>query len=218
MKTKHFTNSIKLFLCLFIFTQLFVNFSAHCADTTPSLGTKANNGSISGYCFNDENGNGIKDQGEPGISGMPVSLKRLFLFFIPQEAGTAQTEADGRYEFSGLKRGLYSIKINSTSDAECKTTNPALTYIGFFKSSGIMDFGFAVTVAPPPTVSINAEPKVIDRGGSSTLTWSSQDADTVSIDQGIGGVALQGSVKVSPEKTTTYTLQQKEKAALLKAV
>lgn len=175
------------------------------------------NGKITGYCFNDANGNGVKDTGEPGIAGIPVSLKRLFLFFIPQDAGTAQTDADGRYEFSGLKRGLYSLEIKNTSDAECKTKNPALTYIGFFKSTGAMDFGFAVTAAPLPKVSISADPKVIDKGGSSTLTWSSQDADSVSIDQGIGAVALQGSVKVTPEKTTTYSITAKGKGGTAQA-
>ena len=39
-----------------------------------------------------------------------------------------------------------------------------------------------------------------------TLRWSVSGATSVSIDQGIGSVALSGSTTVSPDETTTYTL------------
>ncbi len=41
---------------------------------------------------------------------------------------------------------------------------------------------------------------------SATLTWSTINATTVSIDQGIGTVASSGTLSVSPTATTTYTL------------
>jgi phospholipase C len=59
---------------------------------------------------------------------------------------------------------------------------------------------------PPPTISFNASPTSIASGGSSTLTWSTSNATSVSIDNGIGGVATSGSKTVSPAATTTYTL------------
>ena len=49
----------------------------------------------------------------------------------------------------------------------------------------------------------------VDPGGASTpaaLTWSTLNATTVSIDQGIGTVASSGSLNVLPTATTTYTL------------
>ncbi|MFH2011587.1 MAG: RHS repeat-associated core domain-containing protein [Pseudomonadota bacterium] len=62
------------------------------------------------------------------------------------------------------------------------------------------------SATPPPTVSISSAPVTIQAGESSTLTWSSTDADTASIDQGIGSVPVNGSTDVSPTETTTYTI------------
>jgi hypothetical protein len=53
--------------------------------------------------------------------------------------------------------------------------------------------------------SFTATPSTITNGQSSTLTWVTQNADTVNI-SGIGNVAASGSANVSPTVTTTYTL------------
>jgi hypothetical protein len=42
--------------------------------------------------------------------------------------------------------------------------------------------------------------------GTSTLTWSTTAADTVTIDPGIGSVAPSGSISISPSVTTTYVI------------
>ncbi|UCG11003.1 MAG: hypothetical protein JSU72_10540, partial [Deltaproteobacteria bacterium] len=59
---------------------------------------------------------------------------------------------------------------------------------------------------PEPTVTFSANPESIEVGQSATLSWSSTDADTVTIDQGIGEVNLEDSIPVSPTETTTYTI------------
>jgi len=59
---------------------------------------------------------------------------------------------------------------------------------------------------PPPTVTFTAAPTTITSGGSSTLTWTTSGATKVSIDQGVGDVALNGSVAVTPAGARTYTL------------
>jgi hypothetical protein len=59
----------------------------------------------------------------------------------------------------------------------------------------------------PVISSFSASPSTIFLGGSSTLSWGLvSNADSVEIDQGIGGVATPGSVVVSPSVTTVYTL------------
>jgi YD repeat-containing protein len=65
-----------------------------------------------------------------------------------------------------------------------------------------------VTVIPPPapTVSISADPTSIQEGGSATLTWISTNADSCTIDQGVGSVAINGTTTVSPTSNTTYTI------------
>jgi len=60
--------------------------------------------------------------------------------------------------------------------------------------------------APPPVITFNAGPTDILLGESSTLQWSSSDADSVSITPGIGAVDPSGSVSVTPASTTEYTL------------
>ncbi len=63
-----------------------------------------------------------------------------------------------------------------------------------------------VNVNTPPTLSISADSSVICQGDSAILTWNSTDADTVSIDQGIGTVGQSGSMPVSPTTDTSYTI------------
>jgi hypothetical protein len=52
-----------------------------------------------------------------------------------------------------------------------------------------------------------AQPTSITSGASSTLSWGAvTNADSVEIDQGIGGVGTPGSTSVSPTASTVYTL------------
>ncbi len=58
-----------------------------------------------------------------------------------------------------------------------------------------------------PTIDrFEASPASVAAGGMSTLSWQVSNASMVTIDQGIGGVALSGNRPVSPQATTTYTL------------
>jgi len=62
---------------------------------------------------------------------------------------------------------------------------------------------------PPNNPVINsflANPPTINEGENSTLSWSVTDADTITIDNGVGAVALTGTTAVNPTVTTTYTL------------
>lgn len=60
--------------------------------------------------------------------------------------------------------------------------------------------------APAVAVSLSASPASIEHGACSTLTWTSANASSASINQGVGGVELNGSRKVCPERTTVYTI------------
>ncbi len=52
--------------------------------------------------------------------------------------------------------------------------------------------------------SCTANPTSISAGQSSTLSWTTLNAETVSIGPGVGSVTNSGSVSVSPSQTTTY--------------
>ena len=58
----------------------------------------------------------------------------------------------------------------------------------------------------PPTATFSVAPTSIASGQSATLSWSTTNATTVAINQGIGTVAASGTRSVSPTATTTYTL------------
>ena len=63
--------------------------------------------------------------------------------------------------------------------------------------------------APAPSVSITAEPSSIERGKSATLKWSSTNAASAELNQGIGAVATSGSREVFPTRSTEYTISVK---------
>ena len=58
----------------------------------------------------------------------------------------------------------------------------------------------------PIVRTFDASPAIIKSGEYSTLSWTVAGASKVSIDNGIGNVALMGSIAVSPGTTTYYTL------------
>ncbi len=63
--------------------------------------------------------------------------------------------------------------------------------------------------APPParpTVTLQANPTSINKGESSTLSWTSTDATQLTIAPEVGAVTAQGSTKVTPSDSTTYTI------------
>ena len=69
-----------------------------------------------------------------------------------------------------------------------------------------------VAPATPLSVRINSftgEPRSIERGQAATLRWSVGNSTDISIDQGLGAVAANGSRQVFPSQTTTYTLTAK---------
>ena len=59
---------------------------------------------------------------------------------------------------------------------------------------------------PPDIIVFSNNPSTIDAGGTSTLLWNVTGATSVSIDQGIGTVAVAGTRVVSPAASAVYTL------------
>lgn len=63
-----------------------------------------------------------------------------------------------------------------------------------------------LTMLAPPTVMITATPSSISAGGAVTLNWTTANATSASINEGIGAVALNGNLIVFPSVTTVYTI------------
>ncbi len=77
-------------------------------------------GSISGTKFDDLNGNGTRDAGEPGVAGVTIEITRTDdTMNIP----SVTTDADGNYVFNDLPKGTYSLTEVTPSGTE--RTTPA---------------------------------------------------------------------------------------------
>jgi peptidoglycan-associated lipoprotein len=57
-----------------------------------------------------------------------------------------------------------------------------------------------------PTVTLSADPTSINKGDSSTLSWTSTNATQLTIAPEVGTVSAEGSTKVTPADSTTYTV------------
>ncbi|MFC1829702.1 hypothetical protein ACFL0O_08825, partial [Thermodesulfobacteriota bacterium] len=103
-----------------------------------------------------------------------------------------------------IEPGIGSVDLTGSIEVSpTVTTTYTITATG---PDGTVSDNITVTVLQPPTISISADPNTILSGGSSTLRWSSTNADTCEINQGIGSVDVNGSIQVSPTETTTYTI------------
>lgn len=72
--------------------------------------------------------------------------------------------------------------------------------------SDVRTININIYYPPLPTAILNTSPNTITSGDSSTLSWNTTNADTVTINNGIGTVDATGTRVVSPLSTTVYTL------------
>ena len=128
--------------------------ATHTDDQTIDFGFYACSGLIGDFVWNDLNGNGIQDAGEPGIPSVTLLLQNG----AGESLGiTAQTDASGYYQFTGLCAGDYKVVIlsgvpagfiASPAFAGGDTTrdsngSPAATTLSSdFTSDLTLDFGF----------------------------------------------------------------------------
>jgi peptidoglycan-associated lipoprotein len=57
-----------------------------------------------------------------------------------------------------------------------------------------------------PTVTLSADPTSVNKGDASTLSWTSTNATQLTIAPEVGTVNAEGSTKVTPLDSTTYTV------------
>ena len=98
------------------------------------------------------------------------------------------------YATKALDAGSHAIQARyNGNDILAESASPPLTQS-------------VLATAPPPAVTFEALPPVVAAGQSSTLTWTTTFATSVTIDNGLGAQALSGSLMVQPATTTTYML------------
>src|SRR3989344_5687205 len=104
-----------------------------------------------------------------------------------------------------INQGIGNVAVNGNRNVSPFQTT---TYTGAFTGpGGTVNCQTTVTVTIPqmPTCTMTVNPANITTGQSATLSWTSVNATSAVINQGIGNVAVNGSRSVSQTQTTTYT-------------
>jgi hypothetical protein len=103
---------------------------------------------------------------------------------------------------------LAAIGIVAASGSKTLTLNVITTFtVTATNAGGSSSASVTVTVRNAPSIqSFSANPaKIVRRYDSTILSWSTTDADVVTI-AGIGRVPMNGSIQLTPTWTTTYIL------------
>ncbi|HEY41452.1 MAG TPA: hypothetical protein G4O18_06295, partial [Dehalococcoidia bacterium] len=93
----------------------------------------SSSGSISGMVFNDINGDGVREGGEPGIGGVTVILDG--------GAATTTTAGDGTYSFGDVEAGFHNVKATVPIGYVATTANPVSGVYVAAGSGATVDFG-----------------------------------------------------------------------------
>ena len=106
-----------------------------------------------------------------------------------------------------IDQGIGTVAASGTQTVSpTQTTTYTITAAGGTQTATSSVTVTVTSPPPPPTVQFSVSPTSIQAGQSATLIWSTTNATSVSIDQGIGAVAASGTQTVSPNQTTTYTI------------
>src|SRR3989344_1864677 len=131
-------------------------------------------------------------------------------YTIPDLGGNADSTGTGVYEV-----GTFTLSGAVSFKGTHKYAN---TFTGLWYSDPYSKVGSghameSVSIASvvleeivtPPACTMSAVPSTIAAGNTSNLRWTSTNATSAVINQGIGNVAVNGNRNVSPTQTTTYT-------------
>ncbi|BAY45406.1 hypothetical protein SAMD00079811_30090 [Scytonema sp. HK-05] len=116
-------------------------------DTADFGFTQQQLGTIGDTVYNDTNGNGVQDAGEPGISGRTISLTGAGpdgQFGTADDIpGTATTDNNGRYSIPNLPAGNYRVSVtNPPNGLSPSQTPPATITLAAGQNLTTADFGF----------------------------------------------------------------------------
>ncbi|MDY0302541.1 MAG: hypothetical protein RBR98_02010, partial [Candidatus Moranbacteria bacterium] len=108
---------------------------------------------------------------------------------------------------ASINQNIGSVATGGTKSVKPATSTTYTMTVSGAGGTATCSAGVTVNIpVPKPTCSISANPTTINSGGTSTLSWSSANATSASINQNIGSVATGGTKSVKPATSTTYTM------------
>ena len=193
---------------------------------TVEAGVPVTPGSIGDFVWNDLNGNGLQDAGEPGLEGVFVMLTDC----AGNWKGQTTTDADGAYHFANVAPGSYKVKFVGPLGSSPAPTNAGngnndsdllQGWTGFTACFDVaagdsitnIDAGFTgVTQASTLTMSCNDDMNVDASNPAGTIvTWSAPSATStcstgsVTVTQTAGPSS--GDLLVTGTHTVTYVAE-----------
>lgn len=104
-------------------------------------------GIVRGVVYHDQNANGVREAGEPAISGATVQLARLHDGYL---VGERLTSTDGAYQFDNLTTAIeYCILVNAP--APYLSVDPRCGLYPTVGAALVVDIGLQRSDAPTPT-------------------------------------------------------------------
>ena len=169
--------------------------------------------------------------GDPGACSVTITVWRppsvdsfsADLTTLRKQQATKLSWATSHASSTSINQGIGSVSVDSSGGGRSVTPlqpSTAATSKSTSYTLKASNPGYTGTDAASATVSVtvwnrpsvdrfSASPSTIDEGEDSGLKWTTTHATGVSIDQGVGPVAVDdetGTTKVSPHQDTTYTL------------
>lgn len=142
---------------------------------------------------------------------------------IEQGNSSTLTWSSNHATSATINQGIGSVAVNgSRSVSPSSTTSYTLTVSG---PGGTATCATSIGVtAPPlpvlPTCSLSASPSHVSYGGSSTLSWSSSNASSATINNGVGSVGVNGTyvvTNITSDRTYTLTVSNSNGSATCSA-
>jgi hypothetical protein len=196
------------------------DFDIALGDVKDDLDAGINYPLIGDWVWNDSNGNGLQDPGEPGVAGVTVRLLDDTGAVVDETA----TDASGHYEFSWMDPGSYRIQVVAPDGQVFTQQNQGTdeTLDSDVDSSGLSDlFTVAagdvrsdidaglIAAAPNPTLSVSDASLIEGNTGSNmmsfTVTLSAASSTTIAVDYATAdGTATAGTDYQPTSGTLTF--------------
>ena len=144
----------------------------------------------------------------PPTASLDADPEEIFLAGIDPVTLTWSTTDATSAEIDEGVGSVTPVADGSTTVYPDTTTTYTLTATGPGGTASDTATVYTIDSQQVLTATLTASPLSITRGASTTLSWTTEGADSASIDQGVGAVTPvdAGSVSVSPSSTTTYTI------------